>query len=179
MANNGTSFTNRVNNFIRRNKSTGADGLKLVFDLIQHFLRHRDWDQLARLLTSLDASDNSKLRRIVGEVVGGVRFITDKKHAAGGRFIVGDNFGPTEKMSVLKDMVDNNVSFRSKTVSDALFERNETVKDEAWRDKQIESFAKKMASAGFEPTDWQNRLNNLVKEMVEEKRQETVVAEAA
>lgn len=114
----------RVQGFVRGQTSAGANGLTLIQDCVDHMFEHNDWTPLAWLINRSEAQDKSRIRAIVGKVAGGITLTTKGKEAqkqpSGMHIKVGENAGPTDRMPILRKLVEEGQSFRGKAVSDEL-----------------------------------------------------------
>jgi len=106
--------------FVTAQSKSGSRGLEVLMNNIDHMFEHNDWTPLAWLLSKTDGTDSTRLRAITNKVVGGVRMSKDKKQPSGMRITLGDNAGPTEMMTTLRELVENKTSFRSQTVAKSL-----------------------------------------------------------
>ena len=116
----------QVQGFTKGQAKAGANGLALVVTTIDHMFEHDDWTPLAWLIAKTEGSDSTTIRRIVNECVGGVKLKKDSKQPSGMSIVVGDNAGPSDKMPLLRGLIEEKVSFRSKHVREVLFETVET-----------------------------------------------------
>ena len=151
----------QVQGFTRGQGRAGINGLALVASTIDHMFEHGDWTPLAWLIAKTEGSDSTTIRRIVNECVGGVKMKRDIKQPSGLHIKVGDNAGPSEKMPLLRGLIEEKVSFRSKIVREALFETPETEFD---LDKWAMNVARKMNKEHVT----QARLDNAVKVALKE-----------
>ena len=119
----------QVQGFVKGQSTAGANGLRLVQVCIDHMFEHDDWTPLAWLIAKTEGSDSTTIRRIVNECVGGIKLTKDVKQPSGLRIKLGDNSAPSDKMPLLRGLVEEKVSFRSKVVREALFETPEPVFD--------------------------------------------------
>lgn len=131
-----------IKGFCTRQENAPIMALQLVLQATDHMLEHRDWDALAYFLGHAPSNMRSIARRIVGEVVGGVRFDSTSKIAKAHRckcvFKLGENFGPTEKLEVLRELVEASEKITSKAVKEA-FPLSVTEKT---HDEKLELFIK-------------------------------------
>lgn len=119
----------QVKAFVTNQRNAGAKGLSLTMVCIDHMFEHNDWTPLAYLINTCEARDSAVLRRIVGVCVGGIKLTTKGKEAknqpSGMVIKLDHNAGVTDKMPILRKLVEEGVSFRSKAVAEELFEKNE------------------------------------------------------
>jgi len=146
----------QVQGFVKGQSKAGANGLNLVAVTIDHMFEHGDWTPLAWLIAKTEGSDSTTIRRIVNECVGGVKLKKDNKQPSGMSIVVGDNAGPSEKMPLLRGLIEHKVSFRSKDVREVLFEKVETEFD---LDKWALTLARRMNKEHVT----QARLDNAIK----------------
>ena len=132
----------QVQGFTKGQAKAGANGLALVVTTIDHMFDHDDWTPLAWLIAKTEGSDSTTIRRIVNECVGAIKLTRDVKQPSGLRIKLGDNAAPSDKMPLLRGLVEEKVSFRSKVVREALFEAPEPVFD---KHKWAMNIARKMA----------------------------------
>jgi len=151
-----TDLTSQVTGWTKRQGKAGVRGLELVSVCIDHMFKSGDWTPLAWLITGLEGNDSSTIRRIVNECVGGIRMVRDAKQPSGLRIIRGDNAGPSEKMPLLRGLIEHKVSFRSKDVREVLFEKVESEFD---LDKWALTLARRMNKEHVT----QARLDNAIK----------------
>lgn len=109
--------------FCTSQENAPSKALALVLSATDHMIAHRDWDALAYFLGHAPSNMRGTARRIVGEVLGGVTYDSTSKvakaHRCKGVFTLGDNFGPTDKLQVLRDLVANGEKITGKEVAEA------------------------------------------------------------
>lgn len=119
----------QVQGFVRGQATGGRNGLALVMACVDHMFEHNDWTPLAWLIAKSDARDSSILRGIAGQVAGGLTMSTKGKEAVkqpSGMFIkMGNNAGVTDKMPILRKLVEDGESFRGKAVREHLFQKED------------------------------------------------------
>jgi len=112
-----------VKKFCTGQENAPAKALGLVLSATEHMIEHRDWDALAYFLGHAPSNMKSIAKRIVGEVIGGVKYDSTSKvakaHRCKGTFKLGDNFGPTDSMAVLRELVENGEKITGKAVKEA------------------------------------------------------------
>lgn len=128
------TLLSQIKGIVTAHNKSGSRVLWAAQASIDHMIQHKDWTCLAWLVSNMEpASDGALLRRIVGECVGGLTLVTKGKEASAqpsGMVIkMGDNFGPTAKMEVLRALVKDGESFRGKRVREELLERAEPTFD--------------------------------------------------
>lgn len=101
------SFNKTAKRFLTSHKNHTKRALEVCLMGIDHMLDHKDWDGLAIILSGVEPKMANQMRQIIGATVGGVSMKKDAKHHTGMRFTLGDNFGPTETLDVLRDLVGN------------------------------------------------------------------------
>lgn len=118
----------KVKSYTKGQRNAGAKGLAFCMNCIDHMFEHGDWTPLAWLITGMDKRDGSIMRSIVREVTGGVSLTTQSKAAkeqpTGIEIKMADNAGPTDKMAILRKMVEEGVSFRSQLVQKNLMDKS-------------------------------------------------------
>lgn len=114
------SYMKQVKAFIRSHKGHTQKALAITLAGIDHMLDHRDWDGLAMLVKDTEGKMGTQIRAIINNTVGGVTLSADKNHHTGMRFKLGDNFGPTEKLDVLRDLVAEGETIFSDRVNELL-----------------------------------------------------------
>lgn len=122
----------RNKNWARGRTKNGVTGLAYLADSIEHACEHRDWTVLGPFLGMTEGADKTRLRKIVGACIGGIKFSSNAKAVYGFTlkgFEKGGNAAPTEKLAILHQLVADGVSLGSKDVSDALFEKEERAFD--------------------------------------------------
>ncbi len=150
----------QVQGFVNGQAKAGANGLALVVTTIDHMFEHDDWTPLAWLIAKTEGSDSTTIRKIVNECVGGIKLTRDAKQPSGLRIKLGDNSGPSDKMPLLRGLVEERVSFRSKSVREVLFEAPEPVFD---LDKWALTVARKMSKNGLTLAQLDNSIKNAQK----------------
>lgn len=119
----------KVKSFVTSQVKGGSTGLVMVRDCIEHWRDHNDWTPLAWLIAKSDKTDSLRYRKIVSAVVDGIKLETTsaaaKAQPSGMRFVKTDKFAVSNKYSVLCDLVENKVSFRSKAIDEALFDKKD------------------------------------------------------
>lgn len=117
----------QVKGFVTRQNNAGASGLALFTSCVDHMFEHGDWTPLAWLIAKTASRDGAAFRSILGAVTGGVSIVTTSKEAkeqpSGIVIKVKDNAGPSDKMTLLREMVDEGVSFRSNAIRERLLEK--------------------------------------------------------
>lgn len=114
------SYMKTVKAFIRSHKGHTTKALAITLEGIDHMLEHRDWDGLAMLIQDTEGRMGTQIRALVNACVGGITLQADKKHHTGMRFKLGDNFGPTDKLDVLRDLVQEDETIFSDRVNTLL-----------------------------------------------------------
>lgn len=109
-----------IKRFVVSNKGHTKTALVHTLAVAEHMLEHRDWDAAATLIAGTDPKMSNQVRTIIGEVIGGVVMRKDDKHPTGMRFKLGDNFGPTAKLGVLRDLVSQDATLYSKRVNEGI-----------------------------------------------------------
>mgnify|MGYP003146853963 CR=1 FL=1 len=99
------SFNKTAKRFITSHKNHTKRALEVSMLGIDHMLDHKDWDGLAIVIAGVEPKMAQQIKQIIGACVGGVAVAKDNKHHTGMRFKLGDNFGPTESLDVLRDLV--------------------------------------------------------------------------
>ena len=121
------SLIAQVRAYTTRSNNAGIAGLAMLEKTIDHMFKHGDSTPLAWLIAKIDRRDASILRAIVGQVTGGLSLVSTSKEAkeqpSGLLIKLGDNAGPTEKMAILRKLVEDGESFRGKAVSEELLSR--------------------------------------------------------
>jgi hypothetical protein len=112
-----------VKSFCTTQENAPVKALALVLSATEHMIEHRDWDALAYFLGHAPSNMRSIAKRIAGEVLGGVTYDSTSKvakaHRCKGTFKLGDNFGPTDKLETLRNLVNNGVKITGKEVKEA------------------------------------------------------------
>lgn len=98
-------FNTRVTNFLRKGGNFSKDALAITLEGVDDLLTHYNWDALARLIQNVEPKMGLRMRAVIQEALGGVTIKADQKHPTGLRFVMGDNWGPSEGLDVLRDMV--------------------------------------------------------------------------
>jgi len=131
-----------VKMFCTVQENAPAKALALVLSSVDHMLEHRDWDALAYFLGHAPANMRGISRRIVGEVLGGVEYDSTSKvakaHRCKGQFKMGDNFGATDKIAVLRQLVADGEKITGKAVKEAFPSQTE----DKSHDEKVKAFAK-------------------------------------
>lgn len=141
------SLIKRVNGWTAGQATGGANGLALIVDCVDHIFAHSDWTPAAWLLSKAQDTDRTRIRQIMGEIMGGVTVKTDKKQPSGYRFVLGDNAGVTDKMTLARECVEQRLSFRSKMLAECgLLEKKESAEFD--KEKYAKSVAKKLKANG-------------------------------
>ena len=152
----------QVQGFTRGQSKAGVNGLVLLVTTIDHMFEHDDWTPLAWLIAKTEGSDSTVLRRIVNECVGGIKLTRDVNQPSGLRIKLADNGGPSDKMQLLRELVEHKVSFRSKTIREVLFEQAETAFNvETW----AMNVARKMSKNNLTLAQFDNAIKNAQKEI--------------
>lgn len=133
-----------VNSYLKSQSKAGSKGLALTLACIEHGFQHGDTTQLAWLISKADAKDSQVFRAIAGKVMGGVTMKKDARQPSGIKIDLADNAGPTDKMPILKRLVEDQVSFRSTRVQEELLAKAK-VEAEFDLHKLALAFVKKMA----------------------------------
>ena len=146
------TFDAQVKAFLRSHKGHTQKALALVLTGMDHMLEHRDWDGLALLIKQTEGRMGAQIRAIVKNCIGGVSMAADKKHHTGMRFKLGDNFGPTEKLDALRDLVEAGETIFSDNVNALLGKEKAAPKAKTLAEvrKHVQEFA---AKHGFELAD--------------------------
>lgn len=147
-----TTFNAQVKSFLRSHKGHTQKALAITLAGMDHMLQHRDWDGLAMLMKQTEGRMGAQIRAIVNNCIGGVSMAADKKHHTGMRFKLGDNFGPTEKLDVLRDLVEAGETIFSDNVNSLLGKEKPEPKPKTLAEvrKHVADFA---AKHGFELAD--------------------------
>ena len=85
------SLEQQVQTYWGKRATNGAEGLNLLDKCIQRLAKHRDWDHLARFVVSAARhGQGDKVKKILRAAFGNkLTFKVDKKHSAGGVFVLG------------------------------------------------------------------------------------------
>lgn len=102
--------------FIKSHKGHTAKAVAITSVAIQHWLDTRDWTPLARLIQGVEPRMKQRMLRIVAVSLGGVTGQIDTKAEYGYRFKAGDNFGPTDKLADLLQLVNDQASIYSEAM---------------------------------------------------------------
>ena len=102
--------------FIKSHKGHTAKAVAITSVAIQHWLDTRDWTPLARLVQGVEPRMKQRMLRIVAVSLGGVTGQIDTKAEYGYRFKAGDNFGPTDKLADLLQLVADQASIYSEAM---------------------------------------------------------------
>lgn len=148
-----TKFNTQVKAFLRSHKGHTQKALALTLAGMDHMLEHRDWDGLAMMIQNTEGKMGAQVRAIVNVCIGGLTMTADSKHHTGMRFKLGDNFGPTDKLDVLRDLVDAGETIFSDAVQQGLLGKEKAApktKTLAEVRKHVTDFA---AKHGFELAD--------------------------
>lgn len=117
-----TLFT-QIKGFCTTQNAAPSKALALTLDAMDHMIEHRDWDALAYFLGHAPSNMRTPAKRIVAACLGGVKYDSKSKaaqaHRCRGIFTMGDNFGPTEKMEELRQLVADGEGITSKAVREA------------------------------------------------------------
>lgn len=137
---------------------SGAKGLELIKVAVDHAYLHGDTTPLAWLIAKTDPADSKAIRRIAGKVMGGAVLARDVRQPSGIRITLKENAAPTDKMAVLRVLVEEGVSFTSPRVKVELFdeEKEPTVFD---MKKAAKSLAKRVKEANVSIEDMLSALN--------------------
>lgn len=114
------TFNQHVSDFIKTHKTHTQAAVAITLLGCDHVLNTRDWTGLARLLSAVEPRMQARMRRIIGAVLGGVSLRADTEQPTGMRFSFGANFGPTDKMQALRDLVEAKVSIFSEAMDNFL-----------------------------------------------------------
>lgn len=121
------TLISQVKGFVTSQNKAGKLGLAMMERTIDHMFEHKDWTPLAWLIAKSDPKDASIYRSILRVCVGGITLETTSKRAKereDGMWInMANNAGPTEKMSVLRQLVKDGESFRGAAVSEQLLSK--------------------------------------------------------
>lgn len=143
------SFQRQVKTFLRSHKSGTKRALELTLLGIDHMHQHKDWTGLAMMITQTEGRMGPQIRRIIGECLGGVTMKADKTHPSGMRFELGDNWGPTEKLGVLRDLVANGETVFSDAVEQGLLGKKKVESVQKSLDDCREHVQKYLAKHGY------------------------------
>lgn len=162
------TLLSQIKGFVTSQNNSGKNGLVFVERCIVHMFEHGDWTPLAWLLAKSQGTDKARLRAIVGQCVGGMTISSSSKEAkkqpSGMIIKLGDNAGPTEKIDILRKLIEDGESFRGKAVS------TELLKQEA---KEFDlhgyavNFYRKMNKEGFNMKDFLSEVGKAQTEMKE------------
>jgi hypothetical protein len=118
-----TTVYSTIKTFCTTQENAPAKALNLVLASTDHMIQHRDWDGLAYFLGHAPSSYRGIAKRIVGAVLGGVKYDSTSKvakaHKCKGTFKMGDNFGPTDRIAELRALVANGEKITGKAVKEA------------------------------------------------------------
>jgi len=102
--------------FIKSHKGHTAKAVAITSVAIQHWLDTRDWTPLARLVQGVEPRMKQRMLNIARITSGGASGHVDPKAEYGYRFKAGDNFGPTEKLADLLQLVADGASIYSEAM---------------------------------------------------------------
>lgn len=133
----------QVQGFVRGQNNAGVRGLELMAQCIDHMFEHNDWTPLAWMIAKSDSRDSAIFRAILGASTGGVSLSSTSKQAKeqpSGVFItVKDNAGYSEKMTILRELIEEGVSFRSNAIKERLLEKKKSEFD-------LKAYAKRLVN---------------------------------
>jgi hypothetical protein len=120
------SLLKRVKAWQTGQAKSGATGLALVLDTVELMVSsEKDWGPIATFIGLSDTQAGAMARMIVGQCVGGVsisKATVKNPHPSGYRFKLGENFGATDKLDTLRQLVEDGVSIRSADAIKTAFE---------------------------------------------------------
>lgn len=131
-----------VKSFCTTQENAPVKALQLVLSATEHMIEHRDWDALAYFLGHAPNNMRPIAKRIAGEVLGGVTYDSKSKvakaHRCKGIFKFGENFGPTDKLDVLRALVSEGEKLTGKAVKEAF----PAEASEKSHEEKVKAFAK-------------------------------------
>lgn len=144
-----TKLLTTIKRFCATNKGHTTKALEHTLAVADHMLEQRDWTVAATLITNVDKKMGKQIRAILLECIGGITMAADKNHTTGMRCKLGDNFGATEKLGVLRDLVEAKTTIYSKQVDEGLL--GKTVADKVVKSQEdvINHITKYALSHGF------------------------------
>ena len=162
------TLISQIKGFVTSQNKAGSRGLGFALAAIEHMFQHKDWTPLAWLMAKTDPRDASVFKAIVRECVGGIRMTTKGKKAleqpSGMHITLGDNFGPTEKMQILRDLVTDGESFRGQRVKEELLGKE---KPEFDFHKFVVNAMKKIDNSGHTLKDFLDEVGKVKKEQAQ------------
>lgn len=151
----------RAKSFGTRQVNAGKSGLALVLECMEHMFKTNDGTATAWLISGLEGNDRTLMKKIIMSTTGGIKVQVNKNQPSGlyiSGLKKGENGAPTEDMEVLRILVKNGVSFRSKDVKDALFE---TVKPKFDVNKYAKTVFNKIDKEGVSINDLMTAISEL------------------
>lgn len=148
-----TSVLKTINGFCTSNKNNNVKALSMIALAIDYAIEHGNTDPLGVLISKTDSKMSPVIRKIVGAVTGGLQCKKDtslKPHYTGLKWTMGDNWGPSEKMAVLRQLIEDKASIYGKDVKEQLLPaviKEPTVKTLEQVEEHIRAYA---AKQGFD-----------------------------
>lgn len=137
-----------IKKFCTSNAKQTQTALVHTLAVIDHMLgESRDWTVAATLIAGTDSRMSPQIKHIIRECVGGIKLTKDEKQSTGLRFKLGDNFGPTEKLEVLRDLVEAGETIYSTKVEQGLLGKGQDQGDKPAKTKaEIRDYITKYAA---------------------------------
>ena len=156
------TLMSQVKSVVSNHNASPVRVMALIPLCVDHMFQHNDWTQLAWLIAKLEPSaDASLVRSILGKVTAGISKKDDKDQPSGIRINMKANAGVTEKMPVLRALVAEGVSLRSKRVREEILGKVDNPFDfHKWTQRVL----KKMDDEGFSFEDFLKEANLIEKE---------------
>lgn len=118
MAKSNDTLNNRIAAWGRGRSKSGATGLALALECVQHaIVAPYDWTRMTRLMAATDGSEKARMKKVL-EAASGMKLVEDSKQPTGWRAKRSDD--AVVRVSVLAAYVDRGTSFASKLLEEGV-----------------------------------------------------------